>query len=324
MSNLSPFSNRLKELCNWSKKRKHFQFVPGIFQVLKLKIPVTKNHINQTNNKRRYFCTMPPKKKSKSDSLDGKVFCFTGFRDAELEGLIRAAGGQVAASVTKALTTVVCKTGAEDTKKVKDAEAKGLTIMTKEELQEMLGSAPNASSSPTSGPYFTEEFLSSFWDDSGGSDEVLPYPTDEDVSDTEKKLGYKLPAAYIELMRSQNGGTPRRTAHRTSTRTSWAADHVAMTSFFGIGSSEFSNSLCGDMGSEFWMDEWEYPKIGVYFADCPSGGHDMLALDYRSCGKRGEPKVVHVDQEMDYKITVLAKDFASFVKGLVDEEDLQD
>merc|ERR1719165_34168 len=70
-------------------------------------------------------------------SVDGKVFCFTGFRDAELEGLIRAAGGQVAASVTKAVTTVVCKTGAEDTKKVKDAEAKGLTIMTKEDTKKV-------------------------------------------------------------------------------------------------------------------------------------------------------------------------------------------
>ena len=51
------------------------------------------------------------------------------------------------------------------------------------------------------------------------------------------------------------------------------------------------------MNSQFWIDEWGHPPIGIYFADCPSAGHDMIALDYRDCGKSGEPCVVHVDQE---------------------------
>jgi hypothetical protein len=29
-----------------------------------------------------------------------------------------------------------------------------------------------------------------------------------------------------------------------------------------------------------WINEWEYPNIGIYFGNCPSGGHDMIALDY--------------------------------------------
>jgi hypothetical protein len=65
--------------------------------------------------------------------------------------------------------------------------------------------------------------------------------------------------------------------------------------------------------------EWGYPDIGIYFGNCPSAGHDMICLDYRKNGKNGEPEVVHVDQEYDYKITFLAENFESFVKGLVDD-----
>jgi hypothetical protein len=80
-------------------------------------------------------------------------------------------------------------------------------------------------------------------------------------------------------------------------------------------------SLCGELGSAFWVAEWGYPDIGIYIADCPSAGHDMIALDYRS---PGEPAVVHVDQEWDYQITVLAPDFETFVMGLTDEFDYDD
>lgn len=65
------------------------------------------------------------------------------------------------------------------------------------------------------------------------------------------------------------------------------------------------------------IDLWNYPDIGVYFGDCPSAGNNMICLDYRKNGKNGEPEVVHVDQEFDYKITFLASDFEEFIKGLV-------
>lgn len=135
--------------------------------------------------------------------------------------------------------------------------------------------------------------------------------TDEMIQAVQAELGCRLPAAYVELLRSQNGGVPVRTRHRASQPTSWAEDHVALTGIFGLDRRKLS-SLCGEFGSRFWTDMWEYPAIGVYFADCPSAGHDMLCLDYRMCGPEGEPAVVHVDH------TPLADNFEAFLRGLED------
>lgn len=46
----------------------------------------------------------------------------------------------------------------------------------------------------------------------------------------------------------------------------------------------------------------------------------MLCLDYRQFGPNGEPTVVHLDQELDYKITFVAPDFETFIRGLEGDE----
>lgn len=160
-----------------------------------------------------------------------------------------------------------------------------------------------------------------FWEKSEYADrEYVGEPvTDALVTLVEQELGYRLPSSYVDLMRVQNGGFPRNTNHRTRERTSWAGDHIAITGLYSIG-REKSCSLCGEFGSQFWIDEWEYPAIGIYFADCPSAGHDMLCLDYRQCGPEGEPQVVHVDQEFDYRITFVAENFESFIRNLESDE----
>ena len=116
-----------------------------------------------------------------------------------------------------------------------------------------------------------------FWEKSEYSKRVYeaePITTDL-VSLAESKLGYKLPVGYVELMRIQNGGVPNRTCFRTIQRTSWSDNHIALIGIYGISMSK-PNSLCGEFRTEFWVQEWGYPPIGVYFADCPSAGHDML------------------------------------------------
>ena len=176
--------------------------------------------------------------------------------------------------------------------------------------------------------------LTNFWDDNWYAlkEYVSEPPSDELIASVEEELGYKLPAAYIWLMKQHNGGIPVNTCYPCDEPTCWADDHVAITGIFGIG-REKSCSLCGELGSQFMIDEWEYPAIGVAICDCPSAGHDMIFLDYRDCGPQGEPAVVHVDQENDYKITHLADSFEEFIRGLEheslydpdeDAEDLED
>ncbi|MBV6703103.1 SMI1/KNR4 family protein [Kitasatospora aureofaciens] len=160
-----------------------------------------------------------------------------------------------------------------------------------------------------------------FWDDSAYAlkeyVEEAP-PSRELIESLEEELGgYRLPDSYIALMTAHNGGTPTRTCFPLTEPTSWADDYIEITGIRGIGRTR-PQSLGGEFGSLFWIDMWEYPDIGVYFADTPSAGHEMLALDYRACGSHGEPTVVHVAQENNFAITLVAETFEAFVTSLVD------
>ena len=173
--------------------------------------------------------------------------------------------------------------------------------------------------------FFQDFDLTNFWEDSSFALEsyVDDTPSDDLILEIEKELGYKLPQSYIYLMKQHNGGTPVNTCFPTDTPTSWAEDHIAITGIFSIG-REKKCSLCGELGSQFMIDEWGYPAIGVAICDTPSAGHDMIFLDYSKCGPNGEPAVVHIDQENDYKITFLAENFEEFIKWLVNEEEFEE
>ncbi len=164
--------------------------------------------------------------------------------------------------------------------------------------------------------------FSNFWEESVYSrkEYISDPPSDELIASVEQELGYKLPASYIWLMKQHNGGIPFNTCFPVSKPTSWADNHIAITGIFGIG-REKAYSLCGELGSQFMIDEWGSPAVGVAICDCPSAGHDMVFLDYRECGPDGEPKVVYIDQEYNYKITPLADNFEEFIRDLVNEED---
>src|SRR5688572_19214445 len=104
-------------------------------------------------------------------------------------------------------------------------------------------------------PVFEELFVRNFWEKSDYADReyVDLRLTAEQVAHVERKLKYKLPPSYIDLLRFQNGGIPKHTNHRTSERTSWAKDHIAISGIYSIGSTKRC-SLLGEVGSQFWID----------------------------------------------------------------------
>ena len=134
--------------------------------------------------------------------------------------------------------------------------------------------------------------------------------TDKDIKNAEAELGYTLPAAYIELLKHHNGGVLHKNCFINND-----GESVNLTGIYGLDRDK-KNSIFGQFGNEFWISKCKYPPIGVVVADTISGGHDMIFLDYRECGPTGEPKVVRVDQECDYSITLLADNFGDFIKQL--------
>ena len=148
-------------------------------------------------------------------------------------------------------------------------------------------------------------WLDAFWGDSKYF--TGPPLTDELIRQAEERLGYKLPPGYLRLLRIQNGGSPRRPYVHVAGLRGWTGGYLGIDSLRGVG-------------QHFWKIEANveyYPKVGLVIGDTPSGGHDYVMLDYRQCGRAGEPRVVHAFQGCRAsQLTVLAPDFASFVAAL--------
>jgi hypothetical protein len=169
---------------------------------------------------------------------------------------------------------------------------------------------------------FAQRDWSRFWLDSEYAVEAYESEplTEELLASIEQELDYKLPAAYVAMMRVRNGGIPHDSCFPIDHVTGDEDDYISITGVLGIGRNK-PYALCGEFVNPFMIEECGYPPIGVMICDCPSAGHDIIMLDYRACGPTGEAAVVHVDQEADYRITELAPNFAAFIEGLVNEEE---
>lgn len=158
-----------------------------------------------------------------------------------------------------------------------------------------------------------------FWTDPFTESDHFTSPplTDEMIQSAKQSVGYKLPEAYLRLLQIKNGGELRRSCFPTDVPTSWAKDHVEILAISGIGGKW---GIDGELGTRYLVAEWGYPDVGILVGHCPSGGHDVIMLDYSECGRDGEPRVIHVETEtMDEpEILVLAPTFESFLLGLVE------
>ncbi len=127
--------------------------------------------------------------------------------------------------------------------------------------------------------------------------------TDEMIKRAESTIGYKLAKSYIELLRFQNGGV-------IDDNECW------LTVIYGIGTTVDAFNGLEEMFDN-WINEWEYPNIGIPFGETQTAGHDMYFMDYRNLDSAGEPAIVHVENEgglEDIRITKVADNFKSFLE----------
>ncbi|MEU7279232.1 SMI1/KNR4 family protein [Streptomyces sp. NPDC045431] len=163
-----------------------------------------------------------------------------------------------------------------------------------------------------------EQLQRPFWD-TGSDRQVQPPLTEQSIAEAQRLLDVVLPDSLLELLREQNGGlvASSRDAFPTSRPTSWAPDHVPFDFVMGIGHDEQALSL---LDSPYLVEEWGLPADVVLIS---GGGHYWIALDYRACGRQGEPSVVWFDAD-DHAELALAPDFRSFIEGLTSSAEFDD
>ena len=169
---------------------------------------------------------------------------------------------------------------------------------------------------------FEADILEDLWNDCNYSLEryVGKTPTEADFEYVEASLGYRLPTSYKTLMKMHNGGLLKKNFFENPLQRDWTPWSFSVESIYGVDRKK-PCSLCGEMGSKFWIDEWGYPDTGIVICDTISGGHDLIFLDYSDCGPDGEPCVVQIDQESGFELTYLADNFKDFIDGLFLEDE---
>ncbi|GGT96268.1 MULTISPECIES: SMI1/KNR4 family protein [Streptomyces] len=160
-----------------------------------------------------------------------------------------------------------------------------------------------------------EDLCRSLWDTSS-EHAAQPALTGQAIVDAQRLLNVTLPSSLLDLLRHQNGGVvaDSRDAFPTAQPTSWSADHVPFDFVMGIGHREDTLSI---LDTPYLVEEWGLPTAVVLVsASAPC----WIGLDYRACGRHGEPSVTWFDAELRTELT-LARDFRSFLEGLTAAED---
>ncbi len=154
-----------------------------------------------------------------------------------------------------------------------------------------------------------------FWYTAYSPNKVL---TDEIVTKAEEILGFKLPTAYLEMLKIQNGGETQGLVFPTKVKTSWADNHVPFDELYGIDFLEEDSEEEATDTSDFnildtpeIVKEWNLPVKQIVIN---SDGHCNITLDYRLDENAPVVSWIDVDSEEDIQ---LASSFEEFLEGLV-------
>lgn len=131
---------------------------------------------------------------------------------------------------------------------------------------------------------------------------LQPELTDEMVSNVEEKLGYKLPAAYIAILKEQNGGYIRYTLPDY--------DFALHGIICGIG-PYYPNIIDERAPLKDSDDFVSFETDGLLPFD--GDGHWYICMDYRE--NKTEPAVTYIDLELDIQKKV-ADNFADYLSQL--------
>lgn len=132
--------------------------------------------------------------------------------------------------------------------------------------------------------------------------------TDNHIKVAEQTLGVTLPAAYLGILREQNGGYINYRGYPAPDVDSIWGDVLPVDFIWGIGHEN------GILDTQILRQLHDLPEKIVIF----SGDQGFwLAMDYRSCKNYCDPPIVHIDLDANNRVTIIAPSFAAFMENLV-------
>lgn len=115
---------------------------------------------------------------------------------------------------------------------------------------------------------------------------VQPALTQAAIDDAERHLGLRLPAAYVDALRVQNGGCLRYVPR----------DYGLADQLWGIG-PQWPSILEGSLAARYGDDDETLPRDADRLVPFVGDGHWFLCFDARD--GRDEPAITYIDLEWD-------------------------
>lgn len=129
--------------------------------------------------------------------------------------------------------------------------------------------------------------------------------TEEDIKKAEEIFNIKLPKAYLNILKDQNGGEIIYNAFPIRENNFISEPFIEVEYIYGIGENP------GILDTYYLLNEWEMPEGLILFN---GDGHTWLAFDYRNV--TSEPPIVYVNNDEDTKVIKIADGFNEFLEYL--------